>query len=640
MQERIPGTRNSKKIGRPWWAAFFVWNWGFLLFWDLSLIILGMEKQEKFLVTARKWRPQRFDALVGQEALAQALKHALQTGKIAHAYLFSGIRGVGKTSTARLLAKALNCLDLRDGEPCNTCASCVSINEGSAIDVIEIDGASNRGIDAIRDLRDTVSYMPVKLRYKVYIIDEVHMLTTEASNALLKTLEEPPSHVVFVLATTEVQKLLPTIRSRCQHYVFKKIPVTKITQQLMQICEKEGISYEKEALYEIAQAGGGSLRDAESIFDQVVIYTEGRLSLAAVREVLGVSPESFYESLWKGIVAQDMVAVLRTLDEYLQHFGDVRDFIWGMVGFLKKGLLVKRLPPGDELLDITEEHYRQIKELFTSVEEKDIVRLMQVMADFLRGFRPDQYDRLAAELLFVQMMDFRNMIPLAEIRDELLKRVGTGTLSPVSQGASPPPRHVPPQKPAAVPISPGGPPKPAETSQTKVLDTPGGSHVSPPPVQKQNEDLGVQKKTLVQDGGPKQAFYALLEGSLLTKKMPQEIESVEWDGNTLAVVARSRYVFDYISKTAGKIADALNKQLGMPVQIVVSMKGEKPASSPVAGKPVNRGEESPSPVEKVEEKVDREATSQGPKEDASVSDYVMELFEGKVIRQESSRQRK
>ncbi|MFN3660611.1 MAG: DNA polymerase III subunit gamma/tau, partial [Brevinematales bacterium] len=220
-----------------------------------------MQTEQRFIVTARKWRPQRFDALVGQEALARALKHALQTGKTAHAYLFSGIRGVGKTTTARLLAKALNCLSPQEGEPCNQCESCLSINDGSAIDVLEIDGASNRGIDAIRELRETVNYMPVKLRYKVYIIDEVHMLTTEASNALLKTLEEPPSHVVFILATTEVHKLLPTIRSRCQHYVFKKIPVTKIVQQLVTICETEGYKYEKEALFLIAEAGDGSLRD-------------------------------------------------------------------------------------------------------------------------------------------------------------------------------------------------------------------------------------------------------------------------------------------------------------------------------------------------------------------------------------------
>ncbi|URA09485.1 DNA polymerase III subunit gamma/tau [Thermospira aquatica] len=590
------------------------------------------------MVTARKWRPQRFDALVGQEALAQALKHALQTGKIAHAYLFSGIRGVGKTSTARLLAKALNCLNLKDGEPCNICESCVSINEGSAIDVIEIDGASNRGIDAIRDLRDTVNYMPIKLQYKVYIIDEVHMLTTEASNALLKTLEEPPPHVVFILATTEVQKLLPTIRSRCQHYVFKKIPVTKITHQLMHICEQEGISYEKEALYEIAQAGAGSMRDAESIFDQVVIYTEGRLSLSAVREVLGSSPESFYQALWNGIVNQDMVAILRSIDDYLQNFGDVKDLIWGMVGFLKKGLLVKRLAADDDLLDITQEHYFQLKQLFASVDEKDMVRLMQVMADFLRGFRSDQYDRLAAELLFVQMMDFRNMIPLAEIRDELLKRVGTGSLSVVSQGVSS--RQTASQKPSVSQISSATVSKPKESSsQEKFSASPAEEKAFSPAVEEKNEGLVLQRQDFPAEGEPQQALYALLESSLLTKKMPQDIESVAWDGTTLAVIVKSRYVFDYLSKTAAKISEILSKKLHIPVHVAVSMKGEKPVSFSSGDKAGEKKQMASPPgekvqQEKVQEKQEEKNLAQREHGEVSVSEYALKLFEGKMFHKE------
>lgn len=541
--------------------------------------------KEKFLVTARKWRPQRFDDLIGQEALAQALKHALQTGKIAHAYLFSGIRGVGKTSTARLLAKALNCLQLQNGEPCNECVNCSSINDGSAIDVLEIDGASHRGIDAIRDLRDTVSYMPARLRYKVYIIDEVHMLTTEASNALLKTLEEPPPHVVFILATTEAHKLLPTIRSRCQHYVFKKIPVTKIVGQLSHICDVEGYTYDKEALYVIAEAGDGSLRDAESIFDQVVIYTEGVLSLVAVREVLGISPQTFYEALWKGIVAGDVIAILRAIDEYLQHFGDVRGFVWGMVEFVRVGLLVQKLSSEDPLLDMSKERYQWFTNLFESVGPSDLVKMMQIMAEFLKGLRSDQYDRLACELLFVYLSDFRNMIPLAEIRDELLKYITGGVpgaggmkVAGTKTGSA---LRVPQNKGLVV----GSPheKKPEQIAVQPILaeESPVLPSISTEEVSKTTTELSVsspQSLSRVEGGTPlessgvnrdvKRAFQNFLENSNITKKMIPDIESMEWDGQTLFLRVKSRYAFDYFKNTASKIAFRISEQVGIPLKIV------------------------------------------------------------------------
>ncbi|QJR20858.1 DNA polymerase III subunits gamma and tau [Brevinematales bacterium NS] len=586
-----------------------------------------MQTEQRFIVTARKWRPQRFDALVGQEALAQALKHALQTGKTAHAYLFSGIRGVGKTSTARLLAKALNCLSPHEGEPCNQCESCVSINDGSAMDVIEIDGASNRGIDAIRELRETVNYMPVKLRYKVYIIDEVHMLTTEASNALLKTLEEPPSHVVFILATTEVHKLLPTIRSRCQHYVFKKIPVTKIAHQLVTICETEGYPYEKEALFLIAEAGDGSLRDAESIFDQVVIYTGGNLTVSAVKEVLGISPERFYEDLWKGIVEGDIITVLRVIDEYMQHFGDVRGFVWGMVEFLRLGLLVKRLSLHDPLVDMSEEKYQRLSSLFSHVEATDIVRMMQVMAEFLRGLRSDQYDRLAAELLFVQLVDYKNLIPLSEIRDELLKRL------PSASGGSP-------TKPMGG-MSPKVESRPSSQGSAMASSSPKVEQRSRPETPKTDLDKETKpvaassevssQKVVSSQNDPKEVLFGYLQGSTIARQMQKEILSVDWDGTTLTVRTKAYYVKDFLTKASSKIAEAIAKACQTSAEIVVLMED---GSSAGKGKAV---ENTPSQVEvqptKKEEDVssspasDQEASSETSADD--VVKYAEDLFKAK-----------
>ncbi|MCX7881799.1 MAG: DNA polymerase III subunit gamma/tau [Brevinematales bacterium] len=584
-------------------------------------------------MTARKWRPQRFDALVGQEALAQALKHALQTGKTAHAYLFSGIRGVGKTSTARLLAKALNCLSPQEGEPCNQCPSCLSINEGSAIDVIEIDGASNRGIDAIRDLKETVNYLPVKLRYKVYIIDEVHMLTTEASNALLKTLEEPPSHAVFILATTEVHKLLPTIRSRCQHYVFKKIPVTKITNQLMTICEAEGYQYEKEALSLIAEAGDGSLRDAESIFDQVVIYTEGNLTLSSVKEILGISPESFYEMLWEGIVQGDIVTVLRAIDEYMQNFGDVRGFVWGMVAFLRQGLLVKKLPQADELVDMSEEKYLRFSSLFASVEVHDIVRMIQVMAEFLRGLRSDQYERLAAEILFVQLMDYKNLIPLSEIRDELFKRLSSvpSVSKAVSSSSS---KEISSHIQGTSSLQPSSQ---ALSASKEVSSRSLGEAASFAPVKKEEAASSeVPMETLSPPGSPRDAFVEYLRRSTIARQVQKDILSCEEKDSLLVVKTRTHYVADYIVRISPKIAAFIEQTCHRQVEIVVMMENEatvvgkgKTSVSQKEGVPLSPSSSPQKKQDIPEEKDHPPSSSLSPSPDKDVVEYVEDLFKAK-----------
>lgn len=241
-----------------------------------------------YIAIPRKYRPKRFSEVTGQEFITKTLKNAIESGRFAHAYIFAGPRGVGKTTTARIVAKALNCDNTVDGEPCNHCLNCTEIMKGSFPDVIEIDAATNRGIDQIRELREAVNYAPVKGKRKVYIIDEFHMLTKEAFNALLKTLEEPPEHVVFILATTEIDKIPPTILSRCQTFVFRKIPKELIVTTLKEICQKEEVSYEEDALYLIAAASEGCMRDAESFLDQAIALGNGEVKAKDVSEFLGV----------------------------------------------------------------------------------------------------------------------------------------------------------------------------------------------------------------------------------------------------------------------------------------------------------------------------------------------------------------
>ena len=279
-----------------------------------------------YLVLARAWRPQTFEEVVGQKHVTQTLTNAIAQGRVAHAYLFSGPRGVGKTSLARILAKALNCDDGPTERPCGVCAHCVEIREGTSIDVQEIDGASNRGIEEIRELRENARYLPSGSRYKIYIIDEVHMLTKEAFNALLKTLEEPPRHVLFVFATTEAHRVPPTILSRCQTFLFRRIPASDIEAHLRKIVDKEGIELEPAGLAVLARQADGSVRDSLSLLDQVISYGDRKVTAAMVRNVLGLVDRSFVLALLEDLVRKRIADVLNTLEEVYVAGYDLKQF--------------------------------------------------------------------------------------------------------------------------------------------------------------------------------------------------------------------------------------------------------------------------------------------------------------------------
>jgi len=304
-----------------------------------------------YQVTARKWRPQTFAELVGQEHVARTLQNALRQGRIAHAYLFTGTRGVGKTTTARILAKALNCEQGPVPEPCNQCVLCRDITLGNLLDVLEIDGASNRGIDEIRDLREKIRYAPTHSRYKVYIIDEVHMLTEHAFNALLKTLEEPPPEVVFIFATTEPQKVPMTILSRCQRFDFRKVASTEISRCLEKIAEQEHIHITSEALYRIARRAEGSLRDAQTLFDQVLAFCGPEVQVDDVGQLLGAAGEDQIFALLDGILAHDARLVLKLLHQCLHQGHDVRELCRALLELIRDVIVTKVAPHGHSLID-------------------------------------------------------------------------------------------------------------------------------------------------------------------------------------------------------------------------------------------------------------------------------------------------
>ena len=342
----------------------------------------------------RKWRPQTLGEVLGQEPITQTLRHAVEGGKITHAYLFCGPRGTGKTSTARILAKAVNCPNQAGGEPCNACDMCRSITEGRALDVIEIDAASNRGIDEIRSLREKANYAPSLARYKVYIIDEVHMLTEAACNALLKTLEEPPGHVIFVLATTEAHKVISTIVSRCQRFNFHRLRQTEIMDKLKLICEKEGIHIEPGALELIARAATGSLRDAENILQRMIAYYGNQIELTKVQTELGVGWDSRVRQLARCIVNRDVAAGLKVINNLNSDGVDLRQFNLGLVEYLRGLLLAKSRC--EEALDVTSEDLAEMGSLAASATMDYLLNAVKSFSGI--DFRNDNYSALPLEL--------------------------------------------------------------------------------------------------------------------------------------------------------------------------------------------------------------------------------------------------
>ncbi len=377
-----------------------------------------------YLVIARKWRPQSFGEVIGQRHVTETLANAIRTGRVAHAYIFSGARGVGKTTTARILAKALNCIKGPTPEPCNECDSCREIAAGTSLDVIEIDAASNRGIDQIRELREMVRYAPASARYKVVILDEAHMLTDEASNALLKTLEEPPDKVIFVLATTQPEDLVDTIRSRAQHFHFRALSFQEIVDALGQIAAKEGLQIESGATAVMARAAEGSLRDALSLLEQAIAYCGTTITNTPVRELLGVVPEELLDSLVEAIEARSAERVLGLVHGFLAEGRNLQHFCREAIRHFRN-LLVARVSGADSaLIAAPAEERPRLARQAAQFTEEDLTRFFQILLvtdDDLRH-RPDA--RLHLEMGLLRMVNAARLAPLEELLAELNQEGG------------------------------------------------------------------------------------------------------------------------------------------------------------------------------------------------------------------------
>ena len=332
---------------------------------------------KEYMVFTRKHRPQTFDDIMGQDQVSLTLKRAIEQGRIMQAYLFSGPRGVGKTTTARVFAKALNCEKGPAVNPCNSCSICREITQGNSMDVMEIDGASNRGIDRIRELREQVAFAPSASRYKVYIIDEVHMLTTEAFNALLKTLEEPPKHVIFIFATTDPQNIPQTILSRCQHFRFKRASLNTITLNLRMIAEKEGISAEEEALYIIARAADGALRDGQRIFDQAITYSKGEtLTAGIVGEMLGEIETEKLLQLADFIVEKNLAGAIRIMETIFEGGYDLKNFVREFAEIFRNILIIKTLEDRQGA-DVSDEVFEKAKAISKKTSRENFLYILE-----------------------------------------------------------------------------------------------------------------------------------------------------------------------------------------------------------------------------------------------------------------------
>jgi DNA polymerase-3 subunit gamma/tau len=408
-----------------------------------------------YIVTARKWRPMKFEDVIGQRHVTVTLRNALASERLAHAYLFSGPRGVGKTTTARLLAKVVNCLDPHDQNPDNTCANCIEINEGRSFDVQEIDGASNRGVDEIRNLRESVRYTPAKGRYKVYIIDEVHMLTKEAFNALLKTLEEPPPQILFIFATTELHKVPATILSRCQRFDFRRIGVQEIADNLKTIAAQEELQVDQESLLLIARRGDGSLRDAQSLFDQVIALCGRTVTHTDILSALNIVDQEVYFRVTELMEQQDSGGALALVQDLMNRGYDLREFLGGLLEHFRNIMVVK-ITGSTDLIEASDVYRSRCVTSAAQFSVSDLLRMQRFVTATERGVRDAAQPRFRLEADMVQMVNMPRAVELSgliagleELKKKPLDEIETTESSP--RPARPASSTAPPPAPISLP---------------------------------------------------------------------------------------------------------------------------------------------------------------------------------------------
>lgn len=421
-----------------------------------------------YQVIARKYRPQRFADVVGQEHVTQTLSHAIEAGRIAHAYLFCGPRGTGKTTIARIFAKCLNCTDGPKADFPEDDPKCIEIAEGRSLDVLEIDGASNRGIEEIRELRETVKYAPASSKFKIYIIDEVHMLTKEAFNALLKTLEEPPAHVKFMFATTEPEKVLPTILSRCQRFDLRRIPIKLMVDHLRHIAKQENVTIDDAALHAIARGADGGMRDGESALDQLISFCGEKIVEADVLSMFGLTSQSQLLSLTDGLLKGDVQIVLTEFNELARHGKDLGKFLADLLQHLRN-LLVFQISKGDtRLLEVSEAEAGTLSTQAALANSDGLTRVMETLTQTETGLRDAASKRIYIEVALIKAIESRNAVSIDSVLKRLNELRGDPGLAASAPAPTPAMARTAPSAPA-----PKAAPAPAPVAETTVVPSAG-----------------------------------------------------------------------------------------------------------------------------------------------------------------------
>ena len=398
-----------------------------------------------YLIYARKYRPKTFEEMIGQKAVVQTLQNAVKNNRVAQAYIFSGMRGVGKTTAARILAKALNCQHGPTPTPCNKCEFCVAINEDRSIDVLEIDGASNRGVEEISPIRDTGKYKPIHSRNKIIIIDEVHMLSTHAFNALLKTLEEPPPSTVFIFATTEFHKVPATIISRCQHFEFKKVSQKDIINHLMDVCKKENLTISPYGLSLIADASDGSIRDAQSLLDQAVAFCGENIADQELKEILGTVSQDLLFEFSSAVLEERPQAIFPLVEKVIESGHDLRFFYKELVGHFRNLLLVGSVESVQDLLAFGPEELKRLKDESGKASAEDFLRYLQALQQAEQAMKFSSHPQIYFEVLLIKLCHFKKLVPLKDILQEIGQIKKEGSAAAEANPRSPKPAFAPAQ---------------------------------------------------------------------------------------------------------------------------------------------------------------------------------------------------
>ena len=522
-----------------------------------------------YQVLARKWRPKTFEQVVGQSTVTRTLQNALASGRVGHAFLLSGARGVGKTTTARILAKALNC---SQGEgpsatPCGECSSCVEIAAGGALDVQEIDGATHNGVEQVRELRESARYNPARDRFKVWIIDEVHMLSTGAFNALLKTLEEPPPRVKFIFATTEYHKLPDTILSRCQQYEFRMVPAKELAVHLREIADAEKIQVSDEALGRIARAAEGSVRDALSLFDQVLAYSGDTVRDEDLHALLGLIDRELLTAVSRAAAQSDSLALL-TLVERLSEFGvDYRNFARELLLHFRELLVLKVAPPGSALLSqILPEERERLAPIVAAYSEEDLLRIFDVLTKAEEELRLAQDQRVVLELALLKLAQLPRLMPFAELV-ERVDRLAAGAPMPARTPPPPMPRvsipAPPPPAPVPTPVAAAPAPAPAPAPPVATPAPPAAAPGSAAALLAAMVEAGQSRPSLIQ---PLRAAQAELAGDTLKLAVPADFAP-------LAEMHADEY------------AQMATKAGGRPLKVRIAASGAAPSAEPEKSSP-------------------------------------------------------